>query len=141
MSPLTLSLLVVAAATVVPLCFLALRPGRGADGKRLATLRRYAFMPILFGLMGAFLVGFWHYEREVVRAEAQEHGQPFSEGDFRDRFWSGVFENNQSEMFQLGVEAAMLIALGKWIAYKDDERFDELKAELRASRGESESPR
>ncbi len=123
--------------TVVPLVLMALRKERG---KRL-TLRRYAFIPILFGACLFLTVGFWHYTREVAIHDAKDQAalelgsedrwpEVWEEEEFRDTFWAGLYENDQSEMLQLGVEGVMLIALGAWVAYKDQEQFDELNERL-----------
>lgn len=55
------------------------------------------------------------YECRVVADEAISHGQQYDVRECHNRFWAGVWENDQSEMLQLAVEFFFLGGLAAYI--------------------------
>lgn len=93
-------------------------------------LKWYGGAYFLFAMTIISAVLFWHFHREVKIAEAEEHGQPFVEEDFRNSYWDGFFENHQSEYAQLFFDFMIMGAFANIIARKHQAEAVRLEAKL-----------
>lgn len=115
----------------------------------MAFFRKYGFGIILFVLMLASVLAFAETNEAESRHEAQQECElrslimtggeddsklPYTEcldpNEVDDRFWDGFWENTQSEYQQLFVQFLGLVAFARWVAYKQQEDLDEIKAKL-----------
>ena len=62
--------------------------------------------------------------------EAAQHGQPFQWSEFWPAYWSGYFENLQSEWAQLAVQAAVVVAAARVLFRKSVEDMDRLEGKV-----------
>jgi hypothetical protein len=60
--------------------------------------------------LGSWAGQLW-FQLSEVRADAREHGEPFSWGDFWPQFWAATLENWQSEFLQLFVQALLIASV------------------------------
>jgi hypothetical protein len=87
-------------------------------------LRRWG---AIYALSLAALACMWlfgYYEQQVALDEASTHGQPYSPSEFWHRYWSGVFENLQSEFWQLVVQAGLLLSPLAYVCWRADQNAD-----------------
>jgi hypothetical protein len=85
----------------------------------------YGAAVVLVLFMGLTTGAYWNQTYAYTRAEAQEHGQQWTQQDQRTEFWTGVWENNRSEYEQLFMQFLLIIALGQWFARKQQKDVEE----------------
>jgi hypothetical protein len=98
-------------------------------------LRRWGAVYILAALwLGSSALYFWA-ELFAQIHEAHEHGQAMEWPQFWAAFWSGYFENLQSEWAQLAVQAVLIVGFAHVVFRKGEEdnarlerKVDELSA-------------
>lgn len=93
-------------------------------------LRRWGAVWILVAawLVSSLLFGV--AETFVQTHQAAQHGQPFEWSEFWPAYWSGMFENLQSEWAQLAVQAMLISALSRTLFRKGDEDLIRIEAKL-----------
>lgn len=94
----------------------------------MSHFRRYGAIYILlvFALLSTGL--FYEHTLDQVEAEAIKNSQNFDKSDANRAFWVGMFENLQSEWWQLFLQFLLIGALGKIIFFKEKEDLEEIKA-------------
>ncbi len=93
-------------------------------------MKRWGVAVILLLLWVSCTALFWGYERQVVQHEAEDHQTEFAEDEFRDEFWSGTFENLQSEWTQLFVQAVFVVGFASFLFKKSKEDMDRLEEKV-----------
>jgi hypothetical protein len=86
----------------------------------------------MYVLVVAALLSMWlfgAYERMVVADEAAQHGQPYQPSEFWHRYWSGVFENLQSEFWQLVAQGLLLLGPMSLLLWQADQQADKTDVE------------
>jgi hypothetical protein len=69
-------------------------------------------------------------QMQVVRNEAQAHGEPFTWAQFWPEFFASTFENWQSEFLQIAWQAFAVAALASWWFRKSKEDTEAMKRDL-----------
>lgn len=93
------------------------------------NLMRYGSMYVLLVLIILSDWGYYHYEKLVAIQEAQAHGEPFVYREFWNRWWSGMFENLQSEWKQLFVQAGLFASPLQYLMWRADQNADKKDVE------------
>ena len=104
-------------------------PGSTTSGM-VSHLRRWGAVWILTALwlISSLLFGWAEYHVQVD--EAIEHGQPFEPSSFWVVYWSGYFENLQSEWAQLAVQALLVVGYAHVVFRKGTEDIDRVEAKV-----------
>lgn len=97
-------------------------------------LRRWGVVWILLGLFLASWVGQWFAQLAEFTADQAEHGQSFVWSDFLAAFLSATWENWQSEMLQLALQAVLVVGLADRIFTRSTEDMARLTDEVAALR-------
>ena len=110
--------------------------------EKASHFRKYGFAYLLLFLFIGAVTGYynqhWAYERSEYQTQCEFlHAQDpqaqcpeVQPADVRTSFWDGIWENNQSEMVQLLIQFLGMVAFARWVAYKEQETDDEIKAML-----------
>lgn len=97
-----------------------------------SRLQAYSFAIVTGGL---FLLS-WalqaYFQLAAMRADAAEHGQGLTPGDFWAQFLASTFENWQSEFLQLVWQAAGLAFFYFWGSSQSREQTDRIEAKVDA---------
>ncbi|MGD9955834.1 MAG: DUF6766 family protein [Candidatus Nanopelagicales bacterium] len=94
--------------------------------------RAYSFLWVTLALFLISWVGQFLFQMNVVRNEAEQHGQPFAMSDFLVQFGASTLENWQSEFLQLCWQAAGLAFLLFWGSSQSKESDVRLEAKVDA---------
>ncbi len=97
---------------------------------RFSVAYRFGIVTCLLFLLS--WVGQFVFQAIEVAGQAEQHGQPFSWGDFWPQFLSATFENWQSEFLQLVWQAAGLALFYYWGSSQSRESDDRVEAKIDA---------
>ena len=97
-------------------------------------LRRWGAVYIFFAMWMGTGAAHYHYMHEKTKHEAEQHGQAFSEEEFKNEWLSDSFENHQSEYAQLFFQSLLVIGFAHVVFKKEVEDVEEIKAQLRELR-------
>ncbi|MGI5171882.1 hypothetical protein ACQEU3_46825 [Spirillospora sp. CA-253888] len=84
--------------------------------------RRWGAVYILAALWLVSSLLFGLAEAAAQTNEARQHGQPFAWSEFWPAYWSGYFENLQSEWAQLATQAVLIVALAGRLFRRSEEQ-------------------
>lgn len=93
-------------------------------------LRRWgaAYILAILWVVSSLLFGL--AETAVQTNEARQHGQPFQWSEFWPAYWSGYFENLQSEWLQLVFQAVLLLGAKHWLFKVDAEDLERIESKV-----------
>ncbi len=92
--------------------------------------RRWGALVILAVLWLGSWMAFAYYEARVVQHQADDHGQAYDPQEASDEFWSGTFENLQSEWVQLLVQGGLFVGGARYVFRKQKEDTDRIEAKI-----------
>lgn len=92
--------------------------------------RRWGAVYILLLLWVVSSLLFGLAETVVQTNEARQHGQAFEWSEFWPSFWSGYFENLQSEWAQLIFQAILLLGAKHWLFQVDAEDLERIETKV-----------
>ncbi|WP_145808434.1 DUF6766 family protein [Kribbella amoyensis] len=93
-------------------------------------VRRWGAVYLLLILFLGSWLGQFFTQLSEFKSDQQEHGQPFSLGDFWPNFFASTFENWQSEWLQLVFQAILLLGAKHFLFRVEAEDMERLEAKV-----------